>query len=170
MPNIRFIRSRKPLGVYPNIDAVNQKYGAKRPNDIEVLSNGYSTLDDILARAVAAKRPRDEVKQPTGKKGRASIAPINLVRQGWSPRALHRRRKAMIKQTARIRSTERDDYTAHHYHQVSDEVNPEWDLSGAAQDMQLLFEVGYQVANGDKFPEWKSGTEFKAKRDQMLKK
>jgi len=38
------------------------------------------------------------------------------------------------------------------------------------QDVQLLFEVGYQVANGDKFPEWKAGTEFKAKRDAMLKK
>jgi hypothetical protein len=36
--------------------------------------------------------------------------------------------------------------------------------------MQLLLEVGYQVANGDKFPEWKSGAEFKVKRDEMLKK
>jgi hypothetical protein len=33
-----------------------------------------------------------------------------------------------------------------------------------------VLEVGYQVANGDKFPEWKSGIEFKAKRDAMLKK
>ncbi len=55
-------------------------------------------------------------------------------------------------------------------HQPSDEVDPTWDLSGAVQDVQLLFEVGYQVANGDKFPEWKPGTEFKAKRDAMLKK
>ena len=44
----------------------------------------------------------------------------------------------------------------------------QWDLSGAAQDIQLLLEVGYQVANGDKWPEWKPGTEFKAKRDKML--
>jgi len=63
----------------------------------------------------------------------------------------------------------KDDYTAHHYHQVSDEVDPNWDLSGAVQDVDLLFDVGYQVANGDKFPEWKPGTEFKAKRDAMLK-
>jgi hypothetical protein len=34
--------------------------------------------------------------------------------------------------------------------------------------MQMLFEVGYAVANGDTWPEWKPGTEFKAKRDQML--
>jgi hypothetical protein len=38
------------------------------------------------------------------------------------------------------------------------------------QDVDLLFEVGYQVANDDKFPEWKPGSEFKAKRDEMFKK
>ena len=64
----------------------------------------------------------------------------------------------------------RDEYVAKHYHQPSDEVDPKWDLSGAVEDVDLLFEVGYQVANADKFPEWKSGSEFKAKRDAMLKK
>jgi hypothetical protein len=29
--------------------------------------------------------------------------------------------------------------------------------------------VGYRVAQGDKFPEWKEGTEFKAKREASLK-
>jgi hypothetical protein len=53
---------------------------------------------------------------------------------------------------------------------VTDEIHPDWDLAGAVQDVQLLFEVGYQVANGDKFPEWKSGTEFKAKRNTMIRK
>ena len=46
------------------------------------------------------------------------------------------------------------------YHQVTDEIQPDWDLSGAVQDVQLL-EVGYQVANADKYPEWKAGNEFK---------
>ena len=35
---------------------------------------------------------------------------------------------------------------------------------------ELLPAVGYRVANADKFPEWKPGNEFKAKRDGMLKK
>ena len=64
----------------------------------------------------------------------------------------------------------KDEYVAKHYHQPSDEVDPAWDLSGAADDLRLLFEVGYQVTNGDKFQEWKPGTEFKAKRDEMMKK
>jgi len=38
------------------------------------------------------------------------------------------------------------------------------------QDVDLLFEVGYQVANTDRFPEWKMGVEFKPKRDKMIKK
>ena len=60
-----------------------------------------------------------------------------------------------------------DEFDLKDYHQVSDEIQPDWDLSGAVQDVQLLFEVGYQVANGDKYPEWKAGNEFKPKRDAM---
>jgi len=30
--------------------------------------------------------------------------------------------------------------------------------------------VGYNVANADKFPEWKPGNEFKARRDEMMKR
>ncbi len=63
----------------------------------------------------------------------------------------------------------KDEFVAEHYHQPSDEVDPAWDVSGGAQDVQLLFEVGYQVANGDKWPEWKPGNEFKARRDESLK-
>ena len=57
-----------------------------------------------------------------------------------------------------------DEFDAKDYHQVSDEIHPDWDLSGAVQDVDLLFEVGDQIANGDKFPEWKPGNEFRVKR------
>ncbi len=33
------------------------------------------------------------------------------------------------------------------------------------KEADLLFEVGYQVANADKYPEWKPGNEFKPKRE-----
>jgi hypothetical protein len=32
----------------------------------------------------------------------------------------------------------------------------------------VLFEVGYEVANGEKYPAWTEGNEFKAKRDAMM--
>ena len=49
-------------------------------------------------------------------------------------------------------------------------MKPDWDLRGAAQDAELVFAVGYRVANAAKMPEWKPGNEFKARRDAMLKK
>jgi hypothetical protein len=42
-------------------------------------------------------------------------------------------------------------------------------LSGAVEDAQLLTFIGYRVAQGDKYPEWKAGSEFKAKRDETLR-
>ena len=48
-------------------------------------------------------------------------------------------------------------------------MKPDWDLAGAVEDVRVLFEVGYRVSETDKYPEWKQGTEFKAKRDSMFK-
>ena len=60
------------------------------------------------------------------------------------------------------------DYIAHRYHKVSDEVQPDWTFEGAAQDTEFLLQVGLRVANGDTWPEWKPGNEFKARRDAMM--
>ena len=43
----------------------------------------------------------------------------------------------------------RDEYTNVDYHAPSDEVKPDWDLTGAAEDATLFFAVGYRVANAD---------------------
>ena len=66
-------------------------------------------------------------------------------------------------------STVRDAYTAKHYHKPSDEVRPDWDLAGAVNDLKLYFAVGYRVAQAQAWPEWKAGSEWKAKRDRMLR-
>jgi Zn-dependent M28 family amino/carboxypeptidase len=149
-----------------NIDTVNP-WGKTR--DIEDLSNDNSTLDDLLS--AAAKRNGREMKpnsQP--EKGSFYRADHFEFSKRGVPSLYTGGGKDFIGKPANFGQQKKDDYTAHHYHQVSDEVDPNWDLSGAVQDVQLLFEVGYQVANGDKFPEWQPGTEFKAKRDAMLTK
>jgi Zn-dependent M28 family amino/carboxypeptidase len=64
----------------------------------------------------------------------------------------------------------RDEWTTKRYHQPSDVVLPDWDLTGTREDLKVFFTVGYRVAEADKMPEWKPGNEFKAKRDAMLKK
>ena len=48
-------------------------------------------------------------------------------------------------------------------------MKPDWDLSGAVEDIKLLVEVGYRVAQDPKYPEWKPGSEFRARREAMLK-
>ena len=47
-----------------------------------------------------------------------------------------------------------------HYHQVTDEIHPEWDLRGAARDVALLLETALRVANADDVPTWVPGHEF----------
>jgi len=49
-------------------------------------------------------------------------------------------------------------------------VKPDWDLSGAVEDVGLLFATGVRVADADGWPTWKPGNEFKARRDSMLKR
>jgi Zn-dependent M28 family amino/carboxypeptidase len=62
-----------------------------------------------------------------------------------------------------------DEYTAHDYHKPSDVVKPDWDLAGAVEDLQLFFSVGYRVADAGRFPEWSPDSEFRARREAMLK-
>jgi Zn-dependent M28 family amino/carboxypeptidase len=149
-----------------NIDTVNP-WGKTR--DIEDLSDNNSTLDDLLA-AAAKRNGRMMTPDSQPEKGNFYRADHFEFSKRGVPSLYTRGGKDFIGKPASFGQQKRDDYTAHHYHQVSDEVDPNWDLSGAVQDVDLLFEVGYQVANGDKFPEWKPRAEFKAKRDEMMKK
>jgi hypothetical protein len=48
-------------------------------------------------------------------------------------------------------------------------IKPDWDMSGAVEDCQLFFVVGYRVANDPRMPEWAANAEFKAARDASLK-
>jgi Zn-dependent M28 family amino/carboxypeptidase len=47
-----------------------------------------------------------------------------------------------------------------HYHQVSDEIHDEWDLSGTARDVRILFEAALRTANATAQPRWVPGHEF----------
>ena len=61
-----------------------------------------------------------------------------------------------------------EEYTAHDYHKPSDEVRADWDLAGAERDLQLLYRVALDVAEAQKWPEWKDGSEFRAVRQAAL--
>ena len=149
-----------------NIDGVNP-WG--KTHDLEDLTNRNSTLDDLLGETAARQGRVMKPSTEPEKGGFYRVDSFEFAKAGVP--VLHLARGIeIIGKPPDYGKQKRDEFVAKHYHQPSDEVDPSWDLSGAVQDVQLLFEVGYQVANGDKFPEWKPGTEFKAKRDAMLKK
>jgi Zn-dependent M28 family amino/carboxypeptidase len=149
-----------------NIDGVNP-WG--KTHDLEDLTNGNSALDDLLGQAAARQGRVMKPNSEPEKGGFYRVDSFEFAKAGVP--VLHAARGIeIIGKPPEYGKQKRDEFVAKHYHQPSDEIDPSWDLSGAVQDVQLLFEVGYQVANGDKFPEWKAGSEFKAKRETMLKR
>lgn len=51
-------------------------------------------------------------------------------------------------------------YKSDHYHQVSDEVNEHWNLSGCVRDMQVVMRLAIKTADNDAMPTWAAGNEF----------
>lgn len=149
-----------------NMDSLNI-HGKTR--DLTIVGLGNSDLDDY-ATAAAKAQGRMVKPDPAPERGgfyRSDHFPF--ARQGV-PALDAGGGSDFIGKPAAFAATVRRTYTEQHYHQPSDELRPDWDLSGALDDLQLYFTVGLNVANADRYPEWKPRTEFKAKREAMLKK
>jgi Zn-dependent M28 family amino/carboxypeptidase len=58
------------------------------------------------------------------------------------------------------------NYTAKMYHQPDDEFDPSWDLTGMAQDAELLHGIGLYLANSCEWPNWSQDSEFRSARDR----
>ncbi|MDH4069452.1 MAG: M28 family peptidase [Ignavibacteria bacterium] len=63
-----------------------------------------------------------------------------------------------------------EEYIQKHYHQPSDEIADDWVLTGAVEDVQLMYLVGHIVADQDAMPVWNKGDEFEAARKRALGK
>ena len=53
------------------------------------------------------------------------------------------------------------------YHQVTDEILPEWDLAGVERDVRILFETAVRAANADGQPRWVAGHEFEEEWQEL---
>jgi Zn-dependent M28 family amino/carboxypeptidase len=62
-----------------------------------------------------------------------------------------------------------EDYTAHRYHQPSDEYRSDFDLSGAEQLAEIVYRFGLSLGNARMVPTWNADAEFKAARDASRK-
>jgi Zn-dependent M28 family amino/carboxypeptidase len=147
-----------------NIDGANQ-WG--RTSDVVVVGLGNSTLDDVLDTVITATG-RTIVPDPESEKGFFYRSDHFEFAKEGVPALYADAGVNYVGKPAGWGLQKRAEYTANDYHKPSDEIKPDWDLSGAVEDGQMLFEVGYRVAQSPKWPEWKPGTEFKAKREAML--
>ncbi len=149
-----------------NMDGMNV-WG--RTSDITVVGNGKSTLDDVVA-AVAREQGRRVDPDPEPEKGfyyrsdHFSFAKVGVP--AFDPDA----GVDFIGKPVGWGMKTRQKFTAEDYHKPSDKIKADWDLSGAVEDCQLYFLVGYRVANAKKMPEWKANAEFRGIREESLKK
>lgn len=149
-----------------NMDGVNQ-WG--RTKDVTVIGMGASDLDDYL-KAAADEQGRVLRPDPEAEKGFYYRSDhFNFAKHGV-PALYTDSGIEFIGKDPAYGKTKRNEYTEKDYHAPSDEIKPDWDLSGAIEDAQLLFAVGYRVANADSMPAWKPGNEFKAVREASVKK
>jgi len=136
--------------------------------DVILVGEGQSELEDDLARAAA-------------KQGRV-VSPENLPENGLFYRADHfsLARQGVpvllimgIAGGADLVDGGREagdqwiaDYIGNCYHQTCDAWSPDWDLRGAADDISLFRTILEDLGNSKRWPKWKSGSEFKAIREQ----
>jgi Zn-dependent M28 family amino/carboxypeptidase len=147
-----------------NMDGVNP-WG--RTRDVEIIGYGNSTLDDMVT-SIAARQgrvARPESRPELGMFYRSDH--FEFAKEGV-PAMYVKSRTQYVDKPADYAKQKVDEYIAHDYHKVTDTVRDDWDLAGAIEDEQLLFLLGYGVAQSDTFPQWRPGTEFKARRDATL--
>jgi Zn-dependent M28 family amino/carboxypeptidase len=147
-----------------NLDGLNVD---GRTRDITVIGYGNSELDDYLAEA-ARTQNRYLRPDPEPEKGFYYRSDHFELAKAGVPALYTDAGIDNIEHGTEWALKRREEYTALRYHKPADEFDPSWDLRGAVEDLQLLFLVGYRLANEDRFPNWREGTEFKARRDSMM--
>ncbi len=147
-----------------NMDALNL-WGST--NDIMVIGLGSSELDDYATTAAAEQKRtlRPDAEPEKGfyyRSDHFNFAKVGVPAFDPGPGV------DFIGKSADYGMKKRAEYTTNDYHKPSDEIKPDWELSGAVQDINLFLTMGYRVANAAKYPEWRVGNEFRAAREKQL--
>jgi Zn-dependent M28 family amino/carboxypeptidase len=149
-----------------NMDELN-KWGPT--TDLTVIGLGASELDDY-ARAAAAEVGRTLRPDPEPENGSYYRSDhFNFAKQGvpaFNPGV----GVEFIGKPAGWGLEQLQAYTNVDYHNPSDEVRPDWNMSGGVEDLKLFLTIGYRVAQAAKFPEWRVGNEFRAIREASLRR
>ncbi len=143
-----------------NMDGLKE-FGAT--NDLTVVGYGQSDLEE-MAEEVAKKQDRYIIADPEPEKGfyfrsdHFQFAKVGIPALYAYGAYEHRL------QGVEYMTEKKNEYNVQAYHRPADEWGDDWDFGGIMQDAQLYFEIGYQLANSDRWPQWKEGSEFKTIR------
>jgi Zn-dependent M28 family amino/carboxypeptidase len=147
-----------------NIDGVSI-FG--RTKDLTMIGLGKSSLDPIV---ISLAKMQGRTVKPDQFPDRGFFYrsdQFNLARVGV-PAAYFDGGTEVIGKPAGWGKAKIEEWENKDYHQPSDELTTEWDLSGAVEDVRLDFWLGVKVANADRMPEWNKGDEFEAARKKAL--
>ena len=129
-------------------------WGWGRTRDFSIVGLGNSTLDDLTAEAVKAQG-RVVTGDTAPEQGFYFRSDHYEFARGNVPSIETSPGIDYVGKPSSFGAEKRAEYIAHDYHQPSDVVKPDWDLSGAVQDLQVLLDVGYRAAEQDGRPTWK---------------
>ncbi len=136
-----------------------------RTNDVVVVGYGSSELEKDLE-AAAAKQGRVLVQEPTPEKGYYYRSDhFNLAKKGV-PMIYAKSGVDSVAHGKEWGLAQQADYVSNRYHKPSDEFDPNWDLSGAVQDLEMYFAMSYAWSQESAFKNWYAGNEFRAIRDR----
>ncbi len=132
--------------------------------DVVVVGYGSSELEEILAVAAEAQDRYIE-PEPTPEAGFYYRSDhFNFARAGIP--ALYAKGGVDHREHGReYGEAWALDYRDNRYHKPGDVYDSDWDLTGVIEDFELLYKVGRHIADGDEWPNWYEGNEFRAIRD-----
>jgi Zn-dependent M28 family amino/carboxypeptidase len=136
-----------------NMDGMNVN---GRTHDIVQIGRGVSTLDTVID-AVAKEQGRIVKADPEPEKGLYYRSDHFEFAKNGVPAFDPDSGVEYLNRPDGWGIEKRKEYTANKYHKPADKIEPDWNMTGAVEDAQLYFLVGYRVANDPHVPEWNSG-------------
>ena len=143
-----------------NMDVLNQ-WG--RTRDLTIVGMGQSGLDAVAAET-AAELGRTLAPDPEPEKGFYYRSDHFSFARAGIPAFYAEPGVEYLDKPPGYGIEKRAEYTANDYHAVSDEVKPDWDLSGAVEDLNFMYRMGARLAGSSDWPEWSATSEFRAVR------
>ena len=131
-----------------------------RSSDVSVYGLGQSELDNFLKTAAKKQgriiagdpRPAAGIYYRSDHFAFANIGiPALYAKSGTTP----------ADEATKVLRAKINERLGECYHNLCDEYNDAWDMSGAVEDIQAFYAIGYQLSKENVWPQWSKTSEFK---------